>query len=106
MENRIYCGSGKEKFEGNLVEISVCLSDLPKDKIFEYNNKKYIKLKVVKKREVDQYGKTHYVEVDMFEPEQKTANEVIHETNYDQDKHRQEFKANDVPPTGEDDLPF
>ena len=70
-EQKIYCGSGKEKFDGNLVEIAVCLSDLPKDKIFEYNNKKYIKLKVVKKREVDQFGKTHYVEVDMFEPKQQ-----------------------------------
>lgn len=68
---KVYCGSGKEKFEGNLVEIAVCLTDLPKDKIFEYGGKKYIKLKVVKKREEDQYGKTHYVEVDMFEPKKE-----------------------------------
>ena len=74
MSEKIYCGSGKEKFEGNLVEISLCVSDLPKDKIFEYQNKKYIKLKVVKKREVDQYGKTHYIEVDMFEPETTKEN--------------------------------
>jgi len=71
MSEKIYCGSGIGKFEGSLVEISLCLSDLPKDKIFEYNGKKYIKLKVVKKREVDQYGKTHYVEVDMWKPEPK-----------------------------------
>ena len=75
--DKIYCGSGKEKFDGNLVEISVCVSDLPKDKIFEYNGKKYIKLKVVKKREEDQFGKTHYVEVDMFEPKQDNGNEVV-----------------------------
>lgn len=68
MSEKIYCGSGVEKFDGNLVEIALCVSDLPKDKIFEFNGKKYIKLKVVKKKSVDQYNKTHYVEVDMFEP--------------------------------------
>ena len=70
-ETKVYCGSGKEKFDGKLVDIVLCLSDLPKDKIFEYNGKKYIKLKVGKKKETDRYGKTHYVEVDMFEPEQR-----------------------------------
>jgi len=77
MSDKVYCGSGIEKFDGNLVEISVCVSDLPKDKIFEYNGKKYIKLKVVKKREVDQYNKTHYVEVDMFEPKKKEESPAI-----------------------------
>lgn len=71
MSEKIYCGSGVEKFDGNLVEVALCVSDLPKDKIFEFNGKKYIKLKVVKKREVDQYNKTHYVEVDMFEPKKQ-----------------------------------
>lgn len=74
-ENKVYCGSGKEKFDGNLVDITICLSDLPKDKIFEYNGKKYIKLKVGKKKEVDKYGKSHYVEVDMFEPKQESKPE-------------------------------
>lgn len=81
MNDKIYCGSGKEKFDGNLVDIVLCLSDLPKDKIFEFNNKKYIKLKVGKKRETDKYGKSHYVEVDMFEPEKnhesKQADQVL-----------------------------
>jgi len=77
MSEKKYCGSGIEKFEGNLVEIALCVSDLPKEKIFEFNGKKYIKLKVVKKREVDQYGKTHYIEVDMFEPKRaETKNDL------------------------------
>ena len=70
-ENKIYCGSGIEKFDGNLIEITVCLSDLPKEHIFEYNNKKYIKLKVQKKREIDKFGKTHSVEVNTWKPEKK-----------------------------------
>ena len=71
---KIYCGSGLEKFEGNLVEITVCLSDLPKEHIFEYNSKKYIKLKVQKKKEVDKFGKTHSVQVNTWKPEKKEDN--------------------------------
>jgi hypothetical protein len=55
--------------------VSVCLTDLPKEWIFEYNNKKYVKLLVQKKREVDQYGKTHYVAIDTFKPEAKVETE-------------------------------
>jgi len=76
MSEKIYCGNGVEKFDGNLVEVALCVSDLPRDKIFEYKGKKYIKLKVVKKREVDQYGKTHYVEVDIFEPKKQEPGET------------------------------
>ncbi len=76
VKDKIYVGSGKEKFDGDQVAVSVCLSDLPKDWIFEYNNKKYVKLIVQKKREVDQYGKTHYVAIDTFKPEQKTETPI------------------------------
>jgi len=74
MENkteRFYVGNGVAKFDGDQVACSLCLSDLPKEHVFEYEGKKYIKLKVTKKREVDQYGKSHYVEVDTWKPEQK-----------------------------------
>ena len=73
MENneKIYIGSGKEKFEGSLVEATINLSKIMKtckDFIFEYGGDKYIKLKVVKKKQEDQYGKSHYVEVDTWKP--------------------------------------
>ncbi len=67
MADKIYVGSGKKSTYG--VKISVCLTDLPKEHIFEYNNKKYIKLDVNEKREEDQYGKTHSVSVDTWKPE-------------------------------------
>jgi len=82
---KIYVGSGKGKFDNNLVEINLCLSDLPKEHIFEYEGKKYIKLKVVKKKEVDKFGKSHYIEVDTFKPDKKDEPKEI---------------------TQEDDLPF
>ncbi len=71
-QNRIYCGSGKKADKFDIINVSVCLSDLPKEFITEgKNGKKYIKLKVVGKREPDQYGKTHSVEVDTWKPDEK-----------------------------------
>lgn len=72
MEEKIYVGSGTEKFDGNLVSASICLTDLPVEHIqTAKNGKKYINLNVQKKKEVDQYGKTHYVAVDTWKPEAK-----------------------------------
>ena len=75
MADKIYCGSGIEKFDGNLVEISINLSKIKgcTDEIFSYGEDKFIKLKVCKKREVDEYGKTHYVEVNTWKPDPKKA---------------------------------
>ena len=76
---KIYVGNGTEKFDGGIVQFSLNLTKLGKDAgehMFDYNGDKFIKLKVVKKREADEYGKTHYVEVDTFKPEPKKANTV------------------------------
>ena len=71
MENKkTYVGSGKQTNE-YFTNISVCLSDLPKESIFDYNGKKYVKLTVGKKREEDEYGKTHYVSFNDYQPEEK-----------------------------------
>jgi len=69
-EDPIFVGNGISKFDGNLIEISVCLSDVQSHK-FEYNGKHYVKLKVNKKKEVDQYGKTHSVSINTWKPEPK-----------------------------------
>jgi len=71
-EEKIYVGSGISKFDGNMVSVSLCLSDVPKEHMFEYNGKKYVKLNVSAKRDgADEYGKTHYVSVDTYKPEAK-----------------------------------
>jgi|TARA_R100001530_G_scaffold10639_1_gene10506 hypothetical protein len=75
MSEKIYVGSGTSKFDGDQVACSLCLTDLPQEHMFEYNGKKYIKLIVQKKREEDQYGKTHYVAVDTWKPEPKKEEE-------------------------------
>ena len=60
------------KFGDNLVEGAICL-DILDDPIvkrltYEYNGKKYLNIKVVKRKEVTNYGKTHYMEIDVFVP--------------------------------------
>ena len=69
---KIYVGSGKEKFEGSLINVTINLSKITKtskEHIFEYSGDKYLKLKVVKKKDgMDEYGKSHYVEVDTWKP--------------------------------------
>ena len=74
---KIYVGSGVEKFDGDLVVVSVNLTKLGKDAssfMFEYNNAKFIKLKVSKNRDgANEYGKTHFVEVNTYKPEPKKA---------------------------------
>ena len=75
MSEKIYVGSGKEKFDGDLISCSVCLSDLPHEYMFEYDGKKYIKLNIGKKRE-EKYGKTHYVAVDTYQPDTKKEEEL------------------------------
>jgi hypothetical protein len=102
-QDKIYIGSGIEKFEGNLIEVSLCISDIPKEWIFEYQGKKYLKIKVQKKREPDQYGKTHSVEINTFKPEPKTNVQKYAES---QKKPMSEQIVNAPDDNPADDLPF
>lgn len=59
-----------------MINVSICLSDLPKDRITksEKNGKKYINLVVDQRKEPDNYGNTHtcYVGQSKEEREAKT----------------------------------
>ena len=69
--NKKYVGSGKQTHEAFInIAIEVTNQDF-KEAIYEYNGKKYVKLTVGKKREADQYGKTHYVCIDEYKPEEE-----------------------------------
>lgn len=70
-EVKIYAGNGKKKFD-NLRAVTICLTDLPQEHVFEYNGKKYIKLNVSDKKEADQYGKDIAVTVDTWKPDAKS----------------------------------
>lgn len=74
-KQRKYCGSGKEVTfkdkEGNqvvLINQSICITDSESD-IYEYNKKKYLRITVGPKRDgADQYGKTHSVWINDYNP--------------------------------------
>jgi len=97
MSDKIYVGTGKKtKFEGQ-VNLTLCLTDLPKEWIYEYKGKKYINLTSSQKKEADQYGKTHYIEVNTYKPDEKktVSNEPVK-------PQKDEYASGE----SEDDLPF
>ena len=66
-----------ERFGDSLVEGAICLTDLENEEVqkfsFEYEGKTYLKIKVVKRQNPTQFGKTHYLEVDTFVPKKQTT---------------------------------
>jgi len=73
MSEKIYVGSGKEKFDGDMVNITVNLSivKLATNHIYsDTKGSKWIRLNVVKRKDgADDYGNTHYVAVDTWKPQ-------------------------------------
>jgi len=56
-----------------MIKLSICLSDLPKEKITTAKNgKKYINLVMWENREVDKFGNTHSIQVNKKEKEEPT----------------------------------
>lgn len=59
-----------------LINCSICLSDIPKEKIkmYDKNGKKYLSVVVADLREADEYGNTHSVYISQTR-EEREANE-------------------------------
>ncbi len=83
-EPKIYIGKGKASKFG--IKLSICLSDIPKEHVNEYQGKKYLNVEVTEMKQPDKFGKTHTVTVDTWKPEPKEPD-------------------NSLEPAG-DDLPF
>jgi hypothetical protein len=66
-EKAIYIGNGKKQNE-TWLKSSLCLSDIPKEHVFEYNGKKYLKVNINVKPEPDTYGKDVSITVDTWKP--------------------------------------
>ena len=66
MANKIYLGKGRKgKFD--IINFSICLSDIPKDKITHPDNgKAYLRLCISPMKNSDSWGNTHTVYVDEF----------------------------------------
>ena len=80
---KLYCGSGKAIGQYGQISVSLCLDELASDYITTAKNgKRYINLKLSPKKETDQYGKTHYLEIDTWRPNQPTINQIGQEPNW------------------------
>lgn len=86
-QDRKFVGSGKEVSGYDLINCTLKKSDLDGN-FFNYNGTEYITVTVGKKRETDQYGKTHAVWLNEYKPE------------------GQESKSHAKPVQGGDGLPF
>jgi hypothetical protein len=63
----------------SLINISICLTDLPKDKIKQARKegKNYINLCVASRKETDTYGNTHTVYVSQTKEEREAKAEKV-----------------------------
>jgi hypothetical protein len=78
MGEKIFCGNGKEKFDGDMISVTLNVDELAKS-FNDYGfttdaGKRMIKVNVCKGRNVDQYGNTHYVTIDTWKPTPKGDN--------------------------------
>jgi len=64
----------------SLINLSICLTDLPKDKIklSEKNGKKYINLVCASRREPSKYGETHTVFVSQEKAEREANKPIVY----------------------------
>jgi len=91
--------------------ISICLSDIPKERITTASNgKKYINLVVDKKRETDRYGNTHTVYISQSKEEREAKKDKIYVGNgkeyiFNNQQQSASVQENESQPS-EDDLPF
>lgn len=80
MNDKIYIGNGKEKTFDNGGSVINCmitmdgLAQIFKDHGFTtQNGVKKLKLIIGKRREIDQYGNSHYVQIDTWKPDQQAT---------------------------------
>ena len=67
--DKLYIGNGRKHDQYDLINCSICLSDVPPEWIKQSaNGKKYLNITVASKREVDKYGKTHSVSINQWSP--------------------------------------
>lgn len=88
-----------------LINISIDVNKIPKDRIFVGKNGKYLNLTITELREPDQYGNTHTVYLYNKESKQKNYVGKGKELIFDKTKNNESFQ-NDVVDNLIDDCPF
>jgi hypothetical protein len=70
--NKTYIGKGHkpENVDFDILVCSICVSEIPKDKIFEAKNgKKYLRFTIARMKEPDKYNETHTIYISDYKPE-------------------------------------
>lgn len=78
-EKKIFIGSGKKHQDYDIINGSICLTDIPKEHITtsEKNGKKYLNITIMGKRELDKWGKTHAITVNTWKPNKKEQDDGV-----------------------------
>jgi hypothetical protein len=78
MSNKLFCGRGKAFGQYGSIALSICLDDLPDEHVtIGRNGKRYIKINVNEKRETDEWGNTHSVEVDTWKADNRSVQQIV-----------------------------
>lgn len=66
-KEKIRIGQGKKQ-SATWIKSSLCLSDIPSEKTFEYNGKRYVKININIFETPNKFGKDVSISIDEFEP--------------------------------------
>lgn len=106
-KEKIYVGSGREVGNYGNIAISFALEDVKQYAKQANNGKQYVNLIIGKKKEKDQYGKTHWLAIDEYNPETKEERSAKQATENALNEEYGEpiisEKKDDIPPVVEDD---
>lgn len=94
----------------DFITVSICLSDIPKDRIkAAENGKKYVNICVSKRKTTDSYGNTHVVYMSQSKEERESKSDKIYVGNGKAYTPTPVTASSidDLPPASDiDDLPF
>lgn len=97
-EEKIYCGSGKMIGRFGNIACGICIDDIePLVKVAK-NGKRYMNFIVCAKKQVDQYGNSHYLVVDTYKKD-----EMQQQVNNHQEETLEYPVDDDINP---EDIPF
>jgi len=67
MSDNIFIGSARDMGNYNFMTGSICLDDIPAQHIqTAKNNKRYVKIKINKRKDPDKYGNTHFITINTY----------------------------------------
>jgi hypothetical protein len=102
-KEKTFVGSGREVGNYGNVAINFALEDVKQYSKLSKNGKHYVSLLIGKKKEKDQYGKTHWVAIDEYNPETKEERSAKQATeNALNEEYGKAISCDDIPVVEDD----